>query len=136
LGFKRTWRTPAELAFDAIFGDVEVRLGRPSFCDADRLANEILCSDPEASVVTFRHGDDCHVFAVRQCLRADAASAVAMLVRAGIAVEILSGDREPAVKYASHLLGIHEWCAGAIPADKIARIDELKRQGLKVMMVG
>lgn len=117
-------------------GDVEVRLGRPSFCDADRLANEILCSDPEASVVAFRHGDDCHVFAVRQRLRADAAAAVATLVRAGIAVEILSGDREPAVKHASHLLGIQEWRAGVTPADKIARIDELKRQGLKVMMVG
>ncbi|QDW40113.1 cadmium-translocating P-type ATPase [Bradyrhizobium sp. KBS0727] len=117
-------------------GDVEIRLGRPSFCDADRLANEILCSDPEASVVAFRHGDDCHVFAVRQRLRADAAAAVATLVRAGIAVEILSGDREPAVKHASHLLGIQEWRAGVTPADKIARIDELKRQGLKVMMVG
>jgi Cu2+-exporting ATPase len=117
-------------------GDVEVRLGRPSFCDADRQANEILCSDPEASVVAFRHGNDCHVFAVRQRLRADAEAAVTMLVRAGIAVEILSGDREPAVKYASSLLGIQEWRAGVTPADKIARIDELKRQGFKVMMVG
>jgi Cu2+-exporting ATPase len=40
------------------------------------------------------------------------------------------------VKHASHLLGIHEWRAGATPVDKIARIDELNRQGLKVMMVG
>ena len=117
-------------------GGIEVRLGRPSFCDADRQANEILCSDPEASVVAFRHGNDCQVFAVRQRLRADAADAVAKLVRAGIAVEILSGDREPAVKHAAHLLGIHEWRAGVTPADKIARIDELKRQGFKVMMVG
>jgi Cu2+-exporting ATPase len=51
-------------------------------------------------------------------------------------VEILSGDREPAVKHAAQLLGIHEWRASVTPADKIARIDELKRQGLKVMMVG
>jgi Cu2+-exporting ATPase len=119
-----------------LVGGIEVRLGRPSFCDADRLANEILCSDPEASVVAFRHGNDCHVFAVRQRLRADAADAVAKLVRAGIVVEILSGDREPAVKHAAQLLGIHEWRASVTPADKIARIDELKRQGLKVMMVG
>ena len=33
-------------------------------------------------------------------------------------------------------LGIHEWRAGVTPADKIARIEELKRQGVKVLMVG
>jgi len=117
-------------------GELEVRLGRPSFCGADRLADRILCNDPEASVVAFRYGKVCHVFAVRQRLRADAVSAVATLARAGIAVEILSGDREPAVMHTARLLGIHEWRAGVTPADKIARIDELKRQGLKVMMVG
>ena len=56
--------------------------------------------------------------------------------KAGIGVEILSGDREPAVRHAAQSLGIHEWRAGVTPADKIARIDELKRQGFKVMMVG
>ncbi|MBN8990490.1 MAG: cadmium-translocating P-type ATPase [Rhizobiales bacterium] len=117
-------------------GELEVRLGRPSFCGADRLANEILCRDPEASVVAFRHGEACHVLAVRQLLRADAAAALATLTRAGIAIEILSGDREPAVKHTAQLLGIHEWRAGVTPADKIARIEDLKRQGLKVMMVG
>ncbi len=115
---------------------LEVRLGRPSFCDADQLANDILCGDPEASVVAFRHGETRHVFAVRQRLRPDAARAVAALQHCGIGVEILSGDREPAVRHAAQSLGIHEWRAGLTPADKIARIDELKRQGVRVMMVG
>jgi Cu2+-exporting ATPase len=114
----------------------EVRLGRPSFCGADQIANEILCRDPEASVVALRHGEARHVFAVRQRLRPDAASAIAVLVNSGIAVEILSGDREPAVRHAAQSLGIHEWRAGVTPADKIARIDELKRKGAKVLMVG
>ena len=77
-----------------------------------------------------------HVFAVRQRLRPDAAAVVAALERRGIAVEILSGDREPAVRHAAQSLGVHEWRAGVTPADKIARIEELKRQGVKVMMVG
>jgi P-type Cu2+ transporter len=115
---------------------LEVRLGRPSFCGADQLANDILCRDPEASVVAFRHGNACHVFAVRQRLRADAARAVVMLQQCGIGVEILSGDREPAVRHAAQSLGIHEWRAGLTPADKIARIEELKRHGVEVMMVG
>jgi Cu2+-exporting ATPase len=115
---------------------LEIRLGRPSFCGADQLANDILCKDPEASVVAFRHGKSCHVFAVRQRLRPDAARVVVALQQCGLQVEILSGDREPAVRHAADSLGIHVWRAALTPADKIARIDELKREGVKVMMVG
>ncbi len=46
-----------------------------------------------------------------------------------------SGDREPAVRSAAHALGISEWRADVNPADKIARIEDLKRQGFKVMMI-
>src|SRR6266508_582764 len=48
-----------EIAGQGVRGSVdglEVRLGRPSFCGADDLADDILCRDPEASVVAFRHG--------------------------------------------------------------------------------
>ena len=115
---------------------IEVRLWKPSFCGADRLADEILRRDPEASVVAFRHGE------ALPCLCGTAAAApgrdatIAALRRRGIEVEILSGDREPAVRHAARSLDVHEWRAGVTPADKIARIDELKRQGFKVMMVG
>jgi Cu2+-exporting ATPase len=114
----------------------EIRLGRPSYCGADELANEILSRDPEASVVAFRHGETCHVFAVRQRLRPDAAAVVETLHQYGIAVEVLSGDREPAVRTAAQALGIHEWRAEVTPVDKIARIDDLARHGFKVLMVG
>ncbi len=115
---------------------LEVKLGRPSFCGAGELANDILGRDPEASVVAFRHGEACHVFAVRQRLRSDAAATIAALRQGGFEVEILSGDREPAVRHAAQSLGVDKWRAGVTPADKIARIDELTRQGFKVMMVG
>jgi Cu2+-exporting ATPase len=58
------------------------------------------------------------------------------LNRMGLAVEILSGDREPAVKAAAAALGIHQWRAEMTPVDKIARIEELGRHGHKVLMVG
>ncbi|MBO4221459.1 cation-translocating P-type ATPase [Bradyrhizobium neotropicale] len=118
------------------FGGQEVRLGRPSFCNAEDLAEEVLRRDPEASVVAFARGEQRYVFAVRQGLRPDAVETVAALQRRGIAVEILSGDREPAVRAAAETLGIPEWRAGVTPSDKIARIEQLKRQGVKVMMVG
>jgi P-type Cu2+ transporter len=115
---------------------LEVRLGRPSYCGADDLANEILSRDPEASVVAFRYGTSCHVFAVRQRLRPDARAVISALQGYGIGVEIVSGDREPVVRAAAQSLGVHEWRAEVTPIDKIARIDELTRRGFKVLMVG
>jgi Cu2+-exporting ATPase len=119
-----------------LIGGIGVKLGRPSWCGADIAADEILRHDPEASVVAFRHGEICHVFAVRQRIRPDAAKVVAELSRMGVAVEILSGDREPAVRAAALALGIHQWRAEVTPVDKIARIDDLARHGHKVLMVG
>jgi Cu2+-exporting ATPase len=119
-----------------LFEGEEVRLGSPSFCGADQLADAILGFDPEASVVAFSRGEAKYVFAVRQGLRPDAQATISALQSRGIMVEILSGDREPAVRAAAQALGVSEWRAGVTPADKIARINELKRQGFKVLMVG
>ncbi|WP_315782705.1 MULTISPECIES: cation-translocating P-type ATPase [unclassified Bradyrhizobium] len=120
----------------AVVDGVEIRLGRPSFCGAEALVAQSGSADPEASVVAFRRGTETYLFSVRQGLRPDAAKIVAGLQRRGIKVEILSGDREAAVAAAAKALGISEWRAGVTPADKIARIEELKRAGVKVMMVG
>jgi Cu2+-exporting ATPase len=119
-----------------VVDDVEVRLGRPSWCGAEREANEILQNDPEASVVAFRRGKVCYVFAVRQRIRPDAPDVVLTLHRLGINVEILSGDREPAVRAAAKAVGIHQWQAEVTPVEKIARIEEFACRGDKVLMVG
>jgi P-type Cu2+ transporter len=120
----------------AIVDGVEIRLGRLSFCGAEAMAADSADLDPEASIVAFSRGDEKILLSVRQGLRPDAADIVAGLKRRGIAVEILSGDRAAAVQAAAQALGISAWRAGVTPADKIARIEELKRQGIKVMMVG
>ncbi|MCP1835187.1 Cu2+-exporting ATPase [Bradyrhizobium sp. USDA 4515] len=114
----------------------EIRLGRPSFCGADSLADEALCRDPEASIVAFRHGDSKHVFAVRQRMRPDAPEVVAGLASLGVVVEIVSGDREPAVRRTAETLGIQNWRAGVSPTDKVARVEGLTDEGYKVLMVG
>jgi Cu2+-exporting ATPase len=120
----------------ASISGVELRLGSPTFCNADAQANEILSQDPEVSVVAFSRGSERYVFAVRQLLRPDAAVAIDALQSRGIAIELLSGDREPAVRHAADALGVSVWRAGVTPAEKIAHIEDLKRQGRKVMMVG
>jgi Cu2+-exporting ATPase len=115
---------------------VEIRLGRPSFCGAEQLVENVALFDPEASIVSFSRGAHQYLFSVRQGLRPDARAVVSALKQRNIAVEILSGDREPAVRAAANALGIGEWRAGVTPADKIARIEELKRRSVKVLMVG
>jgi Cu2+-exporting ATPase len=120
----------------ATLGETELRLGRPSFCDAEPLAAERAKLDPEASIVAFSLGKAKYVFAVRQGLRPDAKAMISALQKRNLRLEILSGDREPAVRAAALALGISEWRAGVTPADKIARIEDLKRAGHKVLMVG
>jgi len=115
---------------------VDVRLGNPAYCGAEDEAQQLLGEDPEISLVAFRRGGEAYAFAVRQRLRADAAQVIADLQRAGIAVEILSGDREAAVRFAAGQLGVTTWRARMTPTAKIARIEALKRSGRAVMMVG
>jgi Cu2+-exporting ATPase len=119
-----------------IFHGVQLRLGRPSFCDAERRAATVLELDPEASVIAFAHGAERHVLAVRQRLRSDAIETVARLKQEGFAVGVLSGDRAPAVAHAADILGIAYWHAGMTPADKIDHVRMLQAQGRTVLMVG
>jgi Cu2+-exporting ATPase len=115
---------------------IELKLGSPAFCAAEREAQVLAGADPEASVIAFAYGSERHVFAVRQKLRADAAAVIARLRRRGMAIEILSGDRAPAVEHVARALGVAGWRAGLNPAEKITRITELRAQGRNVLMVG
>jgi Cu2+-exporting ATPase len=115
---------------------IELRLGRPSFCRADHDAETILDADPEASAIAFAYGSERYVLAVRQRLRNDAIEVIAKLKQDGFAVEILSGDRAPAVAHAAQTLGVEHWHACMTPADKIAHIFTLQSQGRNVLMVG
>jgi Cu2+-exporting ATPase len=118
----------------AVVDGFEARLGSPEFCGAEREARA--AADADASVIAFVHGSQRHVFAVRQALRSDARAAIGRLRELGLAIEILSGDREPAVASVARSLAVTRYRAGMTPADKIARIGALRREGRKVLMVG
>ncbi len=120
----------------AMADGAEARLGSPAFCDAGGQAAALLARHPDASVIAFSHGAHRQVFAIRQALRPDAADVVASLQKAGLRVEILSGDRPEAVRVIAHQLGIWRHAGDLDPAAKIARLDQLKAAGAKVLMVG
>ncbi|MTI42421.1 Cu2+-exporting ATPase [Roseibium hamelinense] len=115
-----------------------LRLGSPSFCNVpEQNVEAVLREFPGASLLAVRSGDtEPIVLPMRQKLREDAAATVARLVSNGYRVEILSGDRTGAVQEVAEELNIAEWRAELQPAAKIARLDALKAEGRKVLMVG
>jgi Cu2+-exporting ATPase len=123
---------------EATLPDGVERLGSPEFCGVDAATEAGLHERfPSASLVAHRDTrGDVVVCALRQGLREDAAAVVAELKASGYAIEILSGDRPAAVAAIAAAIGVDRFTAAMKPADKIARIEALKAEGRKVLMVG
>jgi Cu2+-exporting ATPase len=120
----------------AVVDGVEMRLGSTNFCgipeadtagDADRRVG---------SLIAFRWGERQTLFTVQQSLRADATVVVDALMRRGLAVHVLSGDRPEAVAPVASALRVADWQGGLKPAAKVAAIEAMKASGRRVLMVG
>ena len=109
----------------------DVRLGSARFCGVaapeDDGRSELWLACPGAAPVRFAFADR---------LRRDAAEAVAALQRAGLTVELLSGDRPAAVVRAAAEAGVTQWRAETSPAAKVERLAALASEGRRVLMVG
>lgn len=108
------------------------RLGKREWADSD--ANAAASDGPETClsidgklVQTFRFEDQ---------PREDAASAIGALKRNGLKLEIISGDKLPAVKKLAGYLGVDTYRGEVLPADKSQLVQELTSNGRKVLMVG
>jgi Cu2+-exporting ATPase len=109
----------------------EERLGSRAFCG---LPEDGAGSGPEMWLT--RPGHPTARFAFADTIRADAAEVIADLKARGLTVELLSGDREPAVAELARRVNLDDWRAGQKPQDKVARLNALAREGRKVVMVG
>ena len=116
----------------AMLGGVEARLGSAAFCGV--APDDIDTSG--ASQIYFVYGSRAATVVIAQKLRPDAVEVVQALRKRGVALHILSGDRADAVRPVAAALGIGKWLADVKPAEKIAFIEALKRQGRRVLMVG
>jgi P-type Cu2+ transporter len=115
---------------------IRIRLGHPTWVGLEEEAATLSKRYPEASMIAVRWGDKTAVYPISQSLRPDAQETIAALKKAGLGVEILSGDRKESVVGIAQALGIETWQGNAKPADKIARLEQLKAEGRKVLMVG
>jgi Cu2+-exporting ATPase len=116
----------------AMIDGVEARLGSSEFCGLAQAATH----EPGASHIYFVHGGQSAIIAISQKLRPDAVEVVKTLGALRLNLHILSGDRNDAVRRVAEALGIAQWQGELKPADKIAFIETLKRQGRRVLMVG
>ena len=115
---------------EALLGTAVYRLGRPEWALA---WGESLPSGAEmASVILSKDGRCLAVFQFEDRLRSDARKAIAALVEGGLAVEVLSGDREQPVRQLASALGVSHR-SQVSPGGKTAHI---VASGRKVLMVG
>lgn len=109
----------------------EVRLGRRDWCggnpDTDADKPELWLAQPGKQPQRFQFADT---------LRSDAAAVVAFLGARGMDPELLSGDREAVVSEVARAAAIDCWRSQVLPADKVARLDELEVAGRYPMMIG
>jgi Cu2+-exporting ATPase len=75
-------------------------------------------------------------FILEEKLREGVPEALLSLRDRNMPVEILSGDSSGKVGAMARRLGISRWFGEQTPSDKIAHIDAIQRQGVKVLMVG
>ncbi len=111
----------------------ELRLGSRPFCGVDESDAE---EAPGPELWLARPGRPPLRFGFRDDLRPDAAALIGRLRRAGLGVELLSGDRAPSVAAVASVLGIADWRARCTPQDKVARLRALAAAGHRVLMVG
>lgn len=105
-----------------------VRLGRAAWCGADEV-------DLTATYLALPDGTT-HAFTFADTLRPGAEAAVAGLKAQGLAVRLISGDAAGPVAALADRLGIADWVAGALPAEKAAAVALLTSRGRRVLMVG
>ncbi|MBP6513872.1 MAG: cadmium-translocating P-type ATPase [Steroidobacteraceae bacterium] len=75
-------------------------------------------------------------FTLSDAPREGAAEAAAALAARGLGLEVASGDQPDAVAAAADAAGIARWRARQQPADKVARVRQLRAEGAVIAMVG
>src|SRR6185312_8050948 len=86
--------------------------------------------------VLSRNGAAVAGFAFEDTLRPGGYEAVDALRSAGLKVEIVSGDREPAVAETAARVGIDTYAGAMLPGAKVTRLAALAAAGRHVLMVG
>ncbi|WP_341937708.1 heavy metal translocating P-type ATPase [Marinimicrobium sp. C2-29] len=117
---------------------IRYRLGHPDFA-GELCPHRELPAVPDAEqlwlLLTSSEGPQAWI-ALEDKPREGARELIAYLQGRGIEVELLSGDRSGAVASLAADLNIGPYLAGALPQDKLARMQQAQARGERVLMVG
>lgn len=103
------------------------RLGRPDWVQSG------LQHD---GVALAKDGTCIGIFELSDTLRPEAQRTIADLRTRCMHVEILSGDGQEAVSAIAGRLGVEHFLYGLRPSDKVAHLEDLRRSGRRVLMIG
>ncbi|HUF12307.1 MAG TPA: heavy metal translocating P-type ATPase, partial [Longimicrobiales bacterium] len=115
----------------ALLRSLNQELSRELQGDAARAAKR-----GQSSIIVFRDGAPIAVLAVADAIRPEAREAIASLQEDGIQVVMMTGDARAVADTVAADLGIETVFAEVLPEQKSAKIEELKRAGRRVAMVG
>ena len=107
------------------------RLGRRSWIDPRAAAR----SGPSETWLS-AHRRVLGTFRIADSLRLGARVTIERLRGLDLGVEMLSGDAEAEVRKVGDMVGVDAARAGMLPRDKVTRLEMLRSEGRKVLMVG
>jgi len=121
------------ISVKAASGDI-YRLGRSGFALGDEAT--AMSGHSSSQAVLSRNNKIIADFRFADVAREGAGSAITVLQTMGFGTEVLSGDREGPVEVLAKNLGIERWTSSVSPKAKVGRLEELRREGHRVLMVG
>ncbi len=125
------------LGLEGVVGDQRLRIGHPGFvCELSGAGVPVMPDEAgQWLLLGNRHGPLAW-FVLDDRLRADAAALLTACKARGWRTLLLSGDSSPMVASVAAELGIDEARGGLRPDDKLQVLQQLHRDGRKVLMLG
>ncbi|NOT65499.1 MAG: cation-translocating P-type ATPase [Methylotenera sp.] len=113
----------------------QLKLGSAKFCGLKNLVTQVTDKLDQLVYLT-NNGGWLATFSLHEAIKANTALTIAQLNNAKLDVELLSGDQLHTVENMAREIGISKFQAACSPHDKLLRLQTLKQQGKKVLMVG
>ena len=125
-------RSETGRGIEGTLGDRRLRLGRADFA----LEGKPVSPRHDDAVVLADDSGELALFRLDERLRRGARAAIDSLRVQGLTVLIASGDSVRRVEAVAAQLGVREWRAGQLPADKLAWLAALQAAGARVIAIG
>jgi len=137
-------KTAKGMGIEAVSGNKHILLGKREYINNAGIAIDEKFSDlaqksaesGRSAVFMAVDGRLAGIFFIEDAIRENAKNVVAELKNMGFAVIMLTGDSKAAAKKIAASLGIENFRAECLPADKIGFLGTLKKEGKKIAMVG